>query len=137
MLKKIYVEDAKELPDGSEVTLLGWVRSKRSHGGLLFLDLRDSTGIIQIAIRRGEMPEDSFERAVKLRREAAVKISGIVRRDPRAPGGVEIRCRSIEVIGESLDDFPIRKGIKLKFLLDNRHLHIRSPRVAAIMKIRA
>ncbi|MEM3897767.1 MAG: OB-fold nucleic acid binding domain-containing protein, partial [Nitrososphaerota archaeon] len=102
MLKKIYVEDAKELPDGSEVTLLGWVRSKRSHGGLLFLDLRDSTGIIQVAIRRGEMPEDSFERAVKLRREAAVKISGIVRRDPRAPGGVEIRCRSIEVIGESL-----------------------------------
>ncbi|MCF3652655.1 MAG: asparagine--tRNA ligase [Aigarchaeota archaeon] len=137
MLKKLYVEDVKKLPEGSEATLLGWVRSKRSHGGLLFIDLRDSTGIIQVTIRKGEVPDDSFEHAARLRRESAIKVSGVVRHDPRAPDGVELRCRSIDVIGESLDDFPIRKGIKIKFLLDNRHLHIRSPRVTAIMKIRA
>ena len=137
MLKKVYVEEAKKLPEGSEVELLGWVRNKRSHGGLIFLDLRDGSGVIQVAVKRGIVPDESFEQAENLLRESAVKILGVVRHDPRAPDGIEVRCRSLEVVGASLDDFPIRKGVKVRFLLDNRHLHIRSPRVAAIMKVRA
>lgn len=137
MLKKLYVKDVAELPEGSEVELLGWVRNKRSHGGLLFIDLRDSTGVIQVTVKKGEVSDNSFRYAEELRREAAIKVLGVVKRDPRAPGGVEVRCKSLEVLGGSLDDFPIRKGVKVKFLLDNRHLHIRSPRVAAIMRIRA
>lgn len=137
MLKKVYVEEAKKLPEGSEVELLGWVRNKRSHGGLIFLDLRDGSGVIQVAVKRGIVPDECFKQVENLLRESAVKVLGIVKHDPRAPDGVEIKCRSLEVIGVSLDDFPIRKGVKVKFLLDNRHLHIRSPKVAAIMKVRA
>jgi len=137
MLKKLYVEDVLKMPDGSEVELLGWIRNKRVHGGLIFLDLRDRSGVIQVAVKRGVVPDGEFEQAESALRESAVKVSGIVKHDPRAPNGVEIRCRRLEVIGPSLDDFPIRKGVKVKFVLDHRHLHIRSPRVAAIMKVRA
>ncbi|MCD6236068.1 MAG: asparagine--tRNA ligase [Thaumarchaeota archaeon] len=137
MLKDFYIEDAVKLPEGTEVELLGWVRNKRAHGGLVFIDLRDRTGVIQVAVKRGLVPESSFEKAEEIKQESAVKIRGVVRHDPRAPGGVEIQCRDLEVLGPSLDDFPIKKGVKVKFILDNRHLHIRSPRVAAIMKIRS
>jgi len=137
MLKAFYVEDALRSPDGAEVALLGWVRNKRIHGGLIFIDLRDRTGVIQVAVRKGVVSDQSFEKAEGLKQESAVRVVGIVKRDPRAPNGVEIRCKELEVIGPSLDDFPIKKGVKIKFLLDNRHLHIRSPKVAAIMKIRA
>jgi len=136
-MKEIYVEDVIGLPDGAEVELLGWVRNKRSHGGLIFVDLRDSTGVIQVAVKRGAVSERSFQDAEAARKESAIRVKGIVRRDPRAPNGVEIQCRSFEIVGQSLDDFPIRKGVKVKFILDNRHLHIRSPRVAAIMRVRA
>ena len=137
MLKDFYVEDALRSPEGSEVELLGWVRNKRVHGGLIFIDLRDRTGIIQVAVKKGQVPEECFQAADELKQESAIKVRGLVRRDPRAPNGVEIQCKSLEVIGQSIDDFPIKKGVKVKFILDNRHLHIRSPRVAAIMKIRA
>ncbi|RLG07843.1 MAG: asparagine--tRNA ligase [Thaumarchaeota archaeon] len=137
MLKKLFIEDVMKLPDGSEVELLGWVRNKRVHGGLIFLDLRDRSGVIQVAIKRENVPEQDFEQAKDILRESAVKVIGVVKHDPRAPNGIEVQCRRLEIIGPSLDDFPIRKGVKVKFVLDNRHLHIRSPRVAAIMKIRA
>lgn len=104
---------------------------------MIFLDLRDSTGVIQVAVKRGAVSERSFQDAEAARKESAIRVKGIVRRDPRAPNGVEIQCRSFEIVGQSIDDFPIRKGVKVKFILDNRHLHIRSPRVAAIMRVRA
>ena len=137
MLKDFYIEDAMKLPEGTEVELFGWVRNKRIHGGLIFIDLRDRTGLIQVAIKRGIVSDSSFEQAENLKQESAIKIRGVVKRDPRAPNGVEIQCRSLEVLGPSLDDFPIKKGVKVKFILDHRHLHIRSPKVAAVMKIRA
>jgi len=137
MLKELFIEDVMKLSDGSEVELLGWVRNKRVHGGLIFLDLRDRSGVIQVAIKRENVPEQDFEQARDILRESAVRVIGVVRHDPRAPNGIEVQCRKLELIGPSLDDFPIKKGVKVKFVLDNRHLHIRSPRVAAIMKIRA
>jgi asparaginyl-tRNA synthetase len=137
VLKTLYIRDAFKCGEDSEVELIGWVRSKRRHGKLVFLDLRDSTGIIQIAVKQGIADSETFMKALDVGLESAVKIRGKIKRDARAPGGVELHCNHIEVFGPSLDGFPIRKGVGLKFLLDNRHLHLRSPKVAMIMKIRA
>ncbi|MCL7389171.1 MAG: asparagine--tRNA ligase [Thaumarchaeota archaeon] len=137
MLKTLYIRDAFKCGEDSEVELIGWVRSKRRHGKLVFLDLRDSTGIIQIAVKQGIADSETFMKALDVGLESAVKVRGKIKRDARAPGGVELHCNHIEVFGPSLDGFPIRKGVGLKFLLDNRHLHLRSPKVAMIMKIRA
>ncbi|MEM1742676.1 MAG: asparagine--tRNA ligase [Nitrososphaerota archaeon] len=137
MHKTISVREVFDLEDGSEIELVGWIRSKRSHGKLVFIDLRDSTGVIQVAVKYGLTNSESFQKSLEAKIESAVKIRGKVKKDPRAPGGVEIQCNSLEILSQSLDDFPIRKGVGLKFLLDNRHLHLRSPRVGAIMKIRA
>ncbi len=137
MLKRFFVEDALKAPEGSEVELLGWIRTKRVHGNLVFIDLRDSTGVIQVAVRKGVADEESFEQAKELGLESSIRVKGVVKHDPRAPNGVELHCRRLEVIGRSLEEFPIRKGVGLRFLLDHRHLHLRSPRVTAIMKIRA
>lgn len=137
MLKTLYIRDAFKYDEGLEVELFGWVRSKRRHGKLVFLDLRDSTGIIQVAVKQGVADNESFTKALDIGLESAVKVRGRLKRDTRAPGGVELHCNHMDILGPSLDDFPIRKGVGLKFLLDHRHLHLRSPRVAMIMKIRA
>lgn len=137
MLKTLYIRDAFKYDEGLEVELFGWVRSKRRHGKLVFLDLRDSTGIIQVAVKQGVADDESFTKALDIGLESAVKVRGRLKRDARAPGGVELHCNHMDILGPSLDDFPIRKGVGLKFLLDHRHLHLRSPRVAMIMKIRA
>ncbi|MEM0382383.1 MAG: asparagine--tRNA ligase [Nitrososphaerota archaeon] len=123
--------------EGEEVELKGWVWRKRSHGRLLFIDLRDSTGVIQVAISAGRVSPDGFNEASRVARESSVVIRGVVARDPRAPGGVEVRCTSFKVVGEALDDFPIRKGVSGRVLYDNRHLYLRSPRVTAIMRVRS
>ena len=137
MLKRFFVEDALKAEEDGEIELVGWVRNKRIHGGLIFLDLRDSTGVIQVALKKGIADEESFRTAEEIRVESAVRIKGIIKHDPRAPNGVELRCKSLEVLGPCLDEFPIKKNAGLRFLLDHRHLHIRSPRIAAVMKIRA
>jgi asparaginyl-tRNA synthetase len=123
--------------DGAEVELWGWAWRKRSHGGLVFIDLRDSTGLVQVTVRRGVADEESFNAAGGVGREASVQVRGIVRRDPRAPGGVEVSCRSLRVVGPSMGDFPIKKGVSARVLYDNRHLYLRSPRVSALMRIRS
>lgn len=123
--------------DGEEVEIFGWIRNKRIHGGLIFLDLRDPTGIVQVTVKKDICGDDNFQQVLDLNRESSIIVKGVVKKDPRAPGGTEILCKSISVIGKSLSDFPIKPGVGLKFLLNNRHLYIRSPKVAAIMKIRA
>ncbi|MEM1583372.1 MAG: asparagine--tRNA ligase [Nitrososphaerota archaeon] len=137
MFKTLYVRDAFQCEEGLEVELIGWIRSKRRHGKLIFLDLRDSTGIIQVAVKHGVADNESFMKALDIGLESSVKVKGRLKKDPRAPGGLELHCNHLEIVGPSLEDFPIKKGVGLKFLLDNRHLHLRSPRVAIIMKIRA
>jgi asparaginyl-tRNA synthetase len=73
------------LPDGAEVELLGWVRSKRVHGKLLFIDLRDGSGVVQVALKAHEASEQSFQQALSAGRESAVRIVGLVVHDSRAP----------------------------------------------------
>ncbi|RLG03639.1 MAG: asparagine--tRNA ligase, partial [Thaumarchaeota archaeon] len=99
MLKRFFVEDALKAEEDDEVELLGWVRNKRAHGGLIFLDLRDSTGIIQVALKKGIADDESFRAAEELKLESEIRFRGIVKHDPRAPTGVEIRCKRVEVLG--------------------------------------
>ncbi|RLF88535.1 asparagine--tRNA ligase [Thermococci archaeon] len=128
------IKDLWSLEEGTEVSLYGWVRNKREHGDLIFIDLRDGTGIIQVSAKRENVP--NFEKVKTIGREYAIFVSGKVVNDRRAPRGREIRAGSIEIVAKS-EPFPIKKGAGKKFLLDMRHLHIRSIKVSAVMRVRS
>jgi asparaginyl-tRNA synthetase len=126
--------------DGQEVTLRGWVYNKTGKGKLHFVQLRDGTGIVQCIAFKTEMPEDDFETVKGLTQESSVVIRGSIRADERAPGipgGFEVGISSIEVI-QTTADYPITpKEHGVEFLMDNRHLWLRSQRQWAILRIRA
>ncbi len=123
--------------DGSQVSVRGWVYTKRLHGGLVFITLRDSTGVIQVTVHKNHVEEAQFDTARTINVEAAIRVWGRVKADPRAPRGVEIQCRSFEVLGDAFDDYPLQKDAGTEFLLDKRHLHIRSPAIAATLRLKA
>jgi asparaginyl-tRNA synthetase len=131
------VRDIKPELNGQTVTLTGWVYTKRVHGGLIFLTLRDPTGLIQVTIHKDRVSPNDFENAQRLTVESSVTVNGTVRVDPRAPGNVEIQCLSLQIIGLANPDYPIKLGVGKEILLDNRHLHIRSPRVTTILRVRS
>jgi len=126
--------------DGQEITLRGWVYDKTGKGKIQFIKLRDGTGIVQCVAFKGNLEEEVFEKAKHLTQETSVTISGTVRADPRAPGhpgGFEVDVKTLEVIHAS-DEYPITpKEHGVEFLMDNRHLWIRSSRQWAILRIRA
>ncbi|MDT8435503.1 MAG: asparagine--tRNA ligase [Gemmatimonadota bacterium] len=120
------------------VELLGWVRNVRSSGKIAFLILRDGTGDVQVVVSRQEVDEESW-RTVRegLDYEASVRVTGTVRRDERAPGGFELAGRSVTLVGGSSPEYPIQpKEHGVDFLLSQRHLWLRTPRQAAIMRVR-
>ncbi|MEM0042593.1 MAG: asparagine--tRNA ligase [Thermofilaceae archaeon] len=124
------IADALRSGDGEEVTVRGWVYRHRDLGEKVFLVVRDSTGIIQVVFS-GEKASLAREADV----ESSVIVSGFVKSDPRAPGGKEIAGNHLEIIGHSRN-FPISKDYSREFLLDVRHLWVRSRRMQAILKIR-
>ncbi len=119
--------------EGSKVKIRGWVYRKRVFGDKVFLVVRDSTGIVQAVVPK-EVSE-AFKVAEKAGIEASVVVEGKIKLDARAPGGVEIRADRVEVVGPS-HRFPITRDASREFLLDIRHLSIRSRRLTSIMKIR-
>ena len=122
---------------GQEVLLKGWVYNIRSSGKIFFLLVRDGTGIIQCIVERSSAGEELFARAATLTQESSIEISGTVREDKRAPGGYEMSVTGLTVI-QIAEDYPITpKEHGTDFLMDNRHLWLRSQRQHAIMKIRA
>ena len=124
------------LHTGETVRLRGWVRKHRSSGKILFVILRDGTGEVQVVFARDEVDGPSWETAEALAHEASIEVDGVVREDARAPSGYEITGRRVELIGPS-PEFPIQpKEHGTDFLLQNRHLWLRSPRQAAIMRVR-
>lgn len=124
------------LPDftNQEVTLLGWLYGTRSSGKIVFLQMRDGTGICQCMVE-ASVPE-AFQKAVELTHESSFTATGIVRAEPRAPGGFEIKVSSISVI-QKAEGYPItRKAHGIDFLMNHRHLWLRSRRQTIILRIR-
>ena len=130
--------DAKNLDEGSKVRLLGWIASKRIHKEKVFLNLRDRYGYIQLVAEQKSLPEDLYSLIRNVNVESAIAVEGIIKRDPRAPGGVEIKVSDFKIISHA-DEWPITlSALKSPgFLFDKRHLTIRGPRSRAIMLIRA
>src|SRR6266849_8145325 len=125
--------------DGQEVTLRGWLYNLRESGKLLFPIFRDGTGTIQGVVSLKDQPA-AFEALRGLTQESSVIVSGRIHADKRAPGGFEIQITAIEVVQRVPDDTPYPIQLKehgVDFLLDQRHLCIRTPRQAAILRIRA
>ena len=121
---------------GKKVEVRGWIYRTRSSGGIVFAVLRDATGIVQVTIKKGNVPEDQFAAATKAGIESSVIIAGEVAEDKRAPGGYEIRASKFLVVGDS-EAFPITEYQSTELLLDLRHLWIRSREQTAISRIKA
>jgi asparaginyl-tRNA synthetase len=121
---------------GEEVTIGAWLANKRSSGKIAFLQLRDGTGFIQGVVVKAEVEELIFQQAKSITQETSLYVSGIVREDERSPFGYELGVTNIQVIAESVD-YPITpKEHGTEFLMDHRHLWLRSKRQHAVMKIR-
>jgi len=123
---------------GSNVELRGWVVTKNTVGGLLFLTIRDGSGYIQVVGKRGVADEQCLDKMKEISIESAVRIKGQLRDDVRAPGGKELTVKEMEVIAKA-DKWPITKSAvkSSAFLYDNRHLSIRGKKSSSIMKIRS
>jgi asparaginyl-tRNA synthetase len=119
--------------ENKRVHLRGWIYRQRESKGIVFLILRDSSGLVQCVIKEGQK---GFEEASKVRIEASVALTGKVHKDSRAPTGWEIETDSFEIIGWA-DKFPITKDQSTEHLLDFRHLWVRSQRLNSIFKIRS
>jgi asparaginyl-tRNA synthetase len=122
---------------GQEVKMGGWLHNKRSSGKIQFLQFRDGTGFIQGVLVKKQVEPEVWETAKQLTQESSLYIWGTVRADERAPSGFELDVHKIEVI-QIAEDYPIQKKEHgVDFLMDHRHLWIRSPKQRAVLKIRA
>jgi len=134
MTNRVYIEDLKQ-HIGSEVELRGWLYNSRSSGKLVFLQLRDGTGIVQCVVFKGN-DEAVFETAKGLGQESAIIVRGTVKEDARSPIGVELDVTGLDVV-QNVHDYPITpKEHGTEFLMDHRHLWIRSKKQHAILKVR-
>lgn len=123
--------------EGGEATVAGWVDQLRVHGKVAFLVIRDGTGYVQGVLVKKELPEEVWEEATALTQEAAVKVTGMVRAEPRSPGGFEMGLTGVEVYGTS-PEYPIQpKEHGVDFLLDRRHLWLRSSQQRAGLRVRS
>ncbi len=121
---------------GKTITLKGWLYNKRSSGKVKFLLLRDGTGMLQCIVFKGNVSEELFEMAGALTQESSIEITGIVKEEKRAVGGYEMDVSDIKLISAS-HDYPITpKEHGTEFLMDHRHLWLRSKRQVAILKVR-
>ena len=133
--KNAYISEISKFKD-QDVCLKGWLYGKRSSGKLHFLQVRDGTGTIQAVIFKGDVDQEIFQKADKISQESSIVVYGSVREDKRSPIGFEISVKDLNVVSEA-QEYPITpKEHGVAFLLENRHLWLRSPRQLAILKIR-
>ena len=131
----VYIEDIGK-HTGEEVTIKGWLHNRRSSGKIHFLTVRDGSGFIQAVMSKAAIGEDAFKAADHLSQESSLTITGTAREDKRAPSGYEIDVKSYDIVGAS-HDYPITpKEHGVDYLLDRRHLWIRTERQQAILRIR-
>jgi asparaginyl-tRNA synthetase len=132
----VYVEELGR-HIGEEVTLRGWVYNRRSSGKVHFLLIRDGTGVCQCVASLADLGPEAFALADHLGQESSVEVTGVVREDRRAPGGRELTVKALAVLSPAAD-YPITpKEHGVGFLLDQRHLWLRSSRPHAILRIRS
>ncbi len=132
--------DVKEVLDdkytGKKVNLRGWIHRTRNIGNMVFLNLRDPTGIVQVTVAKDELEEDRFEEVKSLLIESSIKVTGQVVSDQRAPDGFEVRARDVKIVHPA-NVFPIQEDHSVEHLLENRHLWLRSTRMRNILSIRS
>ena len=134
-MQSVFVKDIQNY-NNQEVTLKGWVYNLRSSGKIWFLLLRDGTGLIQGIVSRNDVSEKIFNYKEILTQESSVSVSGLIHEDKRAPGGFEIIVKDIQVY-QIAKDYPITlKEHGIEFLMDNRHLWLRSRKQWAILRLR-
>ena len=122
--------------EGQTVTIGAWLENKRSSGKIAFLQLRDGTGFIQAVVAKNDVSEETFQLAKNLHQESSIYITGSIVEDKRSPLGFEMHVQEIELIHEAVD-YPITpKEHGTEFLMDHRHLWLRSRKQHAVMKIR-
>jgi asparaginyl-tRNA synthetase len=131
----VYVEDIGAHA-GQDVTIKGWLHNRRSSGKIHFLIVRDGSGFIQAVVSKAAVGDERFKAADHLSQETSLTVTGTVRADSRAPNGYEIDVREFDLVGPS-HDFPITpKEHGVDYLLDRRHLWIRTERQQSILRIR-
>lgn len=132
---RIYIDEASK-HSGEEVEIAGWLYNKRSSGKLRFLIVRDGTGLIQTVVFKKSVDEESWKIADEVSQESSVIITGTISEEPRSPGGFEMQVTKLQLIGTA-HDYPITpKEHGIEFLMDRRHLWLRSKRQHAILRIR-
>src|SRR5213080_1615177 len=124
--------------DGQTVTIRGWLYNLRESGKLLFPIFRDGSGVIQGVVPKSTVPPEIFDAVKSLTQESSVIIEGKVRGDKRAPGGYELDVSNVQIIQRVPDNDPYPISLKehgVDFLMEHRHLWVRTPRQAAILVI--
>ncbi len=135
-MQHAYIEDIAKYV-GQKVVLKGWLANKRSSKKLVFLQLRDGTGFIQAVVFKPEAGPEMFELADGLAQETCLAVEGEVKEDTRSPIGFELSVTNVEVISRPSEEYPISpKEHGVGFLLDHRHLWLRSRKQNAILRIR-
>lgn len=131
----VYIEDVHRHV-GEEITVKGWIYNRTDKGKLRFLWIRDGTGIIQAVVFQKNVPADMFAAADSVTQESSVIVTGVVREDPRAPGGYELDTRDFQIF-QAAENYPITpKEHGVAFLMEHRHLWLRSPRQTAVLRVR-
>lgn len=134
-MKHTYIEDLSQHV-GNEVTLKGWLYNKRSSGKIRFLIMRDGTGLVQGVVVKANVSEEVFNRFDELTQESSFRMTGTVRKEDRAPGGFELDVTDVGIIAIA-QEYPITpKEHGVEFLMDRRHLWLRSSRQHAILRVR-
>src|SRR5215472_3149822 len=126
--------------EGQSVTIRGWLYNLRESGKLLFPIFRDGSGLIQGVVPKSAVSPEVFDSLKKLTQESAVIVTGKVRADKRAPGGYELDVSDVQVVQRVPDEDPFPISLKehgVEFLMEHRHLWVRTPRQAAILRTRA
>src|SRR5450755_2175776 len=126
--------------EGQSVTIRGWLYNLRESGKLLFPQFRDGSGVIQGVVPKSAVPPEVFDSIKGLTQESSVIVEGKVRADKRAPGGYELDVSDVQVLQRVSENDPYPISLKengVEFLMEHRHLWVRTPRQAAILRVRA
>src|SRR6266566_5186752 len=135
MPERHWIEELPRLA-GQPVTVRGWVATTRSSGKIAFVVLRDGSGYLQAVLSKRDVGSGVWESFEKLTQETSLEVTGVVRSEPRAPGGVEMQTTDLRIIGPS-PDYPITpKEHGIAYLFEHRHLWLRSKQQVAIARVR-